>query len=70
MEYQKTKNVIYVYIYKIREQEGRTGLMWWGWYQQEGDKGGKGCGRMNMVQMLYNHLCKWKKMRPVENIWE
>jgi hypothetical protein len=29
--------------------------------------GGEGCGKMNMVQILCTHVCKWK-MRPVETI--
>jgi hypothetical protein len=32
-----------------------------------GEKVGKGCERMNIVQILCTHLCKWKMM-PVETI--
>jgi hypothetical protein len=27
---------------------------------------GKGGERVNMVQILCTHVCKWKKMRPIE----
>jgi hypothetical protein len=26
------------------------------------------CGTVNMVQILCAHVCKWKKMRPVDTI--
>jgi hypothetical protein len=30
------------------------------WYQWEGEEVGKGCGRVNIVQILCTHVCKWK----------
>jgi hypothetical protein len=49
-------------IYKIGEQEGRTGPEGGrgGGYQWEWKRGGKGCGRLNIVQKLCTHVCKWK----------
>jgi hypothetical protein len=55
------KNVLFFFIYKIREQEGGTGLAWGqGWYQWKGEGEGKGWKRVNMVQILCTHVCKWK----------
>jgi hypothetical protein len=39
---------------KIGEQDGGTGPVCGGWYGE----GGKGYGRVNIVQMLYTHVCK------------
>jgi hypothetical protein len=58
----QTKMSFFFFFYKIREQEGGTGPVWRGWYQWEGEEVGKGCGRMNTVQILCTH----GKMRPVE----
>jgi hypothetical protein len=30
------------------------------WYQWEGEKIRKGCRRVNMVEILCPHACKWK----------
>jgi hypothetical protein len=34
---------------------------------RRGEEVGKGCGRVNMVQILCTHVCKWKT-RSVETI--
>jgi hypothetical protein len=59
----------FFFFYKIGEQESRTGLAWGGGVGTSGrrEEVGKGCRRMNMVQILCTHVCKWK-MRPVETI--
>jgi hypothetical protein len=59
----------FFFFYKVREQEGRIGLVRGEGvcYQWEGKDVGKGCGRMSMVQILCAHVCKWK-MIPVETI--
>jgi hypothetical protein len=31
-----------------------------GWYQRSGEDVGKGCRRVNMVQILHTYICKWK----------
>jgi hypothetical protein len=46
------------------EKEGRTSPAW-GLVTSQSRKVEKRCGRMNMVQILYTHVCKWK-MRPVK----
>jgi hypothetical protein len=50
------------FFYKIGEQEGKTGPAWGegGWYQWEEEDVGKGCKRVNMVQILCAHVRKWK----------
>jgi hypothetical protein len=54
---------------KIREQEGGTGLAWWGGVgiRGRGEKLGKGHGRVNIVKILCTRVCKWK-IKPVETI--
>jgi hypothetical protein len=49
------------FFYKIREEAlvlpmGGGGV----WYQWEGELMGKGHGRVNTVQVLCTHVCKWK----------
>jgi hypothetical protein len=55
-----TKISFFFLLYKIREQEGRISLAWGEghWYQWE--EVGKGCGRVNILQILITHVCKWK----------
>jgi hypothetical protein len=53
------KNVIFSF-YKIREQDGRTDSAWGvgvgaATNGKEEDVG-KGCGRVNIVQILYTHV--------------
>jgi hypothetical protein len=49
-------------------QNWRTGGQNWRvWYQWEGEEVGKGCRRVNMVQILCIHVCKWKLI-PVESV--
>jgi hypothetical protein len=55
------------FFYKMGEQEGRTCPFWGVDTSERGEDVGKGCGRVNMVQILSTHVCKWK-MRPVEMI--
>jgi hypothetical protein len=31
------------------------------------EKVGKGCGRLNVVQILYTHVCKWKNETCLSN---
>jgi hypothetical protein len=40
--------------FKNGEQEGKTGPVW-GWYQWEGENVGKGCRRVNMVEIVCTH---------------
>jgi hypothetical protein len=58
----------FLFFYKIREQEGGS-PSWGGLYQGEGEDVRKGCGRVNMVEVLCTHVCKWK-MRHVKTIQE
>jgi hypothetical protein len=50
------------FLYIIGEQEGGTGLALGAWFgtSQRGEEVGKGCRRVNMVQILCTHVCKWK----------
>jgi hypothetical protein len=49
----------FFFFYKIGEQEDGTGSAWE--VDTSGrEDGGKGCRRMNMVQILCTHVCKWK----------
>jgi hypothetical protein len=34
-------NYLLIFLYKIREQEGKTGPAWGDWYQFEGGRGGE-----------------------------
>jgi hypothetical protein len=47
------------FFYKIREQEGRTGLGE-GWHSWKGRGGGERGRRMNTVQIVYTHVRKCK----------
>jgi hypothetical protein len=59
----KQTKMSFSFIYKGREQEGKIGP---GEGVQEvgtsgrGEEVGKGHGRVNMVQILCTHVCKWK----------
>jgi hypothetical protein len=46
-----------------RAEQVLTGV----WYQLEWEDVGRGCRRVNMMQILCTHACKWK-MRLVETI--
>jgi hypothetical protein len=48
-----------IFFYKIREKEARTGSggVWHWWKGGGGRKRGR---RMNMVQIMYTHICKYK----------
>jgi hypothetical protein len=46
--------------YRIREEEGRTGPAWGVGTGRRGEKVRRGCRRVNMVQILCTHVCKWK----------
>jgi hypothetical protein len=50
------------FFHKIREQEGRTGSSQGvvGWHQWEGGCEGERGKRMNMMQIIYKHVCKCK----------
>jgi hypothetical protein len=50
----------FFFFYKIREQKGRTGPVWGTGASGKGEDVGKGCRRVNMAQILYIHICKWK----------
>jgi hypothetical protein len=63
------ENSLYSYIkqtkrsfyFSFAEQEGRTGPVWWGADTSgRGEDVGKGCRRVNMVQILCTHVFKWK----------
>jgi hypothetical protein len=47
-----------IFFHKIREQEGRTGPGIG--ISGKGENVEKACGRLNMVQTLCTHVCKWK----------
>jgi hypothetical protein len=52
----------FFFFYKIGEQEGQTGPAWgvrW-LVPVEREEVGKGCRRVNMVQILCTQVCKWK----------
>jgi hypothetical protein len=47
----------FFFFYKIGEQEGRTGpASGRGWYQCRGEEVRKGCGRVNMEEILCTHV--------------
>jgi hypothetical protein len=58
----------FFFFYKIRKKK-RTGQFLPGGNgtSGRGEDVGKGCVRVNIVQLLYTHVCKWK-MIPVETI--
>jgi hypothetical protein len=49
--YLKQTKMSFLFFYKIREQEGRTGPTLGCWYQWEGEEVKKGCGRVDIVQI-------------------
>jgi hypothetical protein len=53
------KNIIF-FFYKVREQEGRTSSVWVAGASGRREDVGKGCRRVNMVQILCTNGCKWK----------
>jgi hypothetical protein len=56
----QNKNVIF-FFYIIGEQEGGIGPVGGGiGTTGSGEDVGKGCRRVNMVQILCVHICKWK----------
>jgi hypothetical protein len=57
--------------YKIGEQVGLTGSaqwegVWWHLCEVAGDR--ESGRRMNMMQITYTHVCKCKRMIPVETV--
>jgi hypothetical protein len=58
--YLKQTKMSFFFFYKIGEQEGRTGPAWGVGTSGRREEVGKGCGRVNMVQILCTHGCKWK----------
>jgi hypothetical protein len=62
--YLKQAKISYFFFYKIREQEERIDPARWG-EADTSDKEedvGEGCRRMNMIQIVYTHVCKWKNV--------
>jgi hypothetical protein len=57
----------FFFFYKIREQESGTGPVYRVGTSGKGKDVEKGCRRVNIVQILFTHVCKWK-MTPVETI--
>jgi hypothetical protein len=53
------KNVIFFFYIK-GEQEGRTGPVWGVGTSGRREDVGRGCRRVNMVEILCTHVCKWK----------
>jgi hypothetical protein len=52
---------LFLFFYKIEEQEGGTGPAWGGvGTSGRGEEVGKRCRRVNMVKTLCTHVCKWK----------
>jgi hypothetical protein len=47
--------------YKIGEQEGRTGPVRGIGTSGSGKEVGKECQRVNIVQIVCTHVCRWKK---------
>jgi hypothetical protein len=45
------------------EQEGKTGPMGRGSTRRRGEDIRKGCRRVNMVEILYTHVCKYGEGR-------
>jgi hypothetical protein len=45
---------------KIIEQEGRTGPVWKYGASRKGEEVEKVCRRVNMMEILCNHVGKWK----------
>jgi hypothetical protein len=59
----------FLLFYKIGEHEGGTGPMGGrGGTSGRGEEIGKGCRRVNMVEILCTHVCKQKKMIPIKII--
>jgi hypothetical protein len=53
----------FFFFFKIEKQEGRTDLSVGVGFGTIGKRevGGKGCGKVNIVQILCTHVYKWKK---------
>jgi hypothetical protein len=59
----KQANMSFFFLLQNQRTEGRNGSylgVGGGWYQWEQEKVGKGYRRVNMVQILCTHVCKWK----------
>jgi hypothetical protein len=54
----QTRMSFFFVVYKFREQEGRTGPSCRSWYHERREEVRKGCGRVNVVQILYTHVHK------------
>jgi hypothetical protein len=61
------KQKCHFFFYKNRDQEGRTGPAWGGGTSGKGEDVGRGCRRVNMVQIFVHVYVTWK-MRPVETV--
>jgi hypothetical protein len=48
------------FFYKSGEQEVREGSVWGVGTNGSGEDVGRGCRRVNMVQIFCTHVCKWK----------
>jgi hypothetical protein len=48
------------FFYKSGEQEGITGSVFVVGISGKGEDVERGCRRVNMVPILYTHVCKWK----------
>jgi hypothetical protein len=59
---QAKMSFLFPFFCKIREQEGETGPAGWRGVATSGrgEEVGKGCKRVNMVQILCAHECKWE----------
>jgi hypothetical protein len=49
----------FFFFYKNGEQEGKTGSGWGIGTSGSGEGIKKGCKRVNMMEMLCTHVCKW-----------
>jgi hypothetical protein len=52
--------VISFFFFNDGKQECKTGPVWWVSTSGRGEDARKGCRRVNMVEILFTYVCKWK----------
>jgi hypothetical protein len=58
--YSYLKQIKMLFHFSFTKQEGRTGPVWGFGTSGRGEVAGKVRRRVNMVQILCTHVCKWK----------
>jgi hypothetical protein len=64
--YLKQTKMSFFFFHKIGEQEGEAGPVWVVGTSGRDEDVGRGCRRMDIIQILCTHVCKWK----IEGCWD